>query len=276
MSGADPGRPAIVLRGVSRDFETPGGATYCAVRDVSLAVAPGAFVSIVGPTGCGKSTLLNLVAGLLAPTAGQVEIGGVPLAGLNRRATYMFQQDALLPWKSVLDNVGLGLVFAGRPRDEARQAARAWLDRIGLAPFADRFPAQLSGGMRKRVAMAQNWAMDRDILLMDEPFSALDVHTRQAMETELLTLWTGSSKTVVFVTHDLEEAIALADEVIVISAGPASRVVARHVVPLARPRDLVDIRTMAAFNDLYGTIWASLRGEVLKSREAGQAGGVDA
>ena len=268
--------PAISLRGVSRDFETPGGAPYRAVQDVSFDVAPGAFVSVVGPTGCGKSTLLNLVAGLLMPTAGRVEVGGEALAGLNRRATYMFQQDALLPWKTVLDNVGLGLTFAGRPRAEARRAAHAWLDRIGLGPFADRFPAQLSGGMRKRVAMAQNWAMDRDLLLMDEPFSALDVHTRQAMEMELLTLWTGSSKTVVFVTHDLEEAIALADEVLVISAGPASHVVARHVVPLARPRDLVDIRTMPAFNDLYGTIWSDLRREVVKSRGESPRTGVSA
>jgi sulfonate transport system ATP-binding protein len=257
--------PVIRLLGVSRSFATRGGAVYTAVRDVSFDVAPGSFVSIVGPTGCGKSTLLNLAAGLLPPTTGRVEIGGAPLVGLNRRATYMFQQDALLPWKSVLDNVALGLTFAGRPRAEARRAARDWLDRIGLAPFADRFPSQLSGGMRKRVAMAQNWAMDRDILLMDEPFSALDVHTRQAMETELLTLWTGSSKTVVFVTHDLEEAIALADEVLIISAGPASRVVGRHVVPLPRPRDLVDIRTVPAFNDLYRVIWSDLRREVLKS-----------
>ncbi len=264
--------PAVSLRGVSRDFATPGGAVYRAVEHVSFDVAPGAFVSIVGPTGCGKSTLLNVLAGLLAPTAGCVEIGGVPLAGVNRRATYMFQQDALLPWKSVLDNVGLGLTFAGRPRHEARRAARAWLDRIGLGAFADRFPSQLSGGMRKRVAMAQNWAMDRDLLLMDEPFSALDVHTRQAMEMELLTLWTGSSKTVVFVTHDLEEAIALADEVLVISAGPASHLVGRYVVPLARPRDLVDIRTDPAFNDLYRTIWSDLRREVLKSREPAPAG----
>ena len=260
-------RPAIRVRGVSRRFVTPAGGDYRALQDVSFDVPRRAFVSIVGPTGCGKSTLLNLLAGLLTPTAGTIEIDGAPLAGLNRRATYMFQQDALLPWKSVLDNVALGLLFAGRPRAEARHAARAWLERIGLAAFGDRYPAQLSGGMRKRVAMAQNWVLERDILLMDEPFSALDVHTRQAMESELLALWTGSARTVVFVTHDLDEAISLADEVLVISAGPASRVVQRHVVPLARPRDLLDLRNHPAFNDLYATIWADLRREVARSRE---------
>jgi NitT/TauT family transport system ATP-binding protein len=258
----------IEIERVTREFVAPDGRTYCALRDVSLTVGSGAFVAIVGPSGCGKSTLLNIAAGLLAPTSGRVRVDGEELAGLNRRATYMFQQDALLPWKNVRDNVALGLVLAGAGRDAAHARADEWLSRVGLQAFAFHYPSQLSGGMRKRVTMAQNWIIDRDVVLMDEPFSALDVHTRQRMETELLALWEATSKkTVIFVTHDLEEAIALADEVIVLSAGPASRVVARHAVTLDRPRDLLELRTTPAFVDLYRSVWAVLRDEVIRSQE---------
>ncbi|HEY7789405.1 MAG TPA: ABC transporter ATP-binding protein [Vicinamibacterales bacterium] len=258
---------AVALQDLACGFPIPTGDTYWAVRDLSFETPAGSFTAIVGPTGCGKSTILNVIAGLLAPSAGRVLIAGEPLSALNRNATYMFQQDALLPWKSVIDNVALGLLFAGVTRRDARRQAQPWLDRIGLAAFAEHYPSQLSGGMRKRIAMAQHWVMERDLLLMDEPFSALDVHTRQAMESELLALWTGSGRTVLFVTHDLEEAIALADEILVISAGPASRVVSRHVVPLARPRDLLEIRTHPRFHELYGRIWTDLRREVVRSRE---------
>ena len=257
--------PALELVHVARSFATPGGRDYRALDDVSLDVSAGAFLAIVGPSGCGKSTLLNIAAGLLAPTGGSVRVGGAELAGLNHRATYMFQQDALLPWKDVRENVVLGLTFAGVGRAEAYARADAWLARVGLSSFARHFPAQLSGGMRKRAAMAQNWIIDRDLILMDEPFSALDIHTRQRMESELLALWGESRKTVVFVTHDLEEAIALADEVVVLSAGPASRVVSRHTVTLDRPRELLDLRTDQGFIDLYRSIWADLRQEVIKS-----------
>ena len=288
---------ALQFDRVSRDFQTPGGGTYRAIDDISLVVEAGAFVAIVGPSGCGKSTLLNIAAGLLPPTSGRVRVDGADLDGLNRRATYMFQQDALLPWKNVRDNVALGLTLAGVPRPEAHARAGAWLARVGLSDFAAHYPAQLSGGMRKRVTMAQNWIIERGLLLMDEPFSALDVHTRQRMETELLTLWDDATaepawldkltmsahpepvegraqrtprfrRTVVFVTHDLEEAIALADEVVVLAAGPASRIVARHPVPLERPRDLMELRTSAAFVDLYRAVWAVLRTEVVKSQRS--------
>jgi len=252
---------------VARDFVTPDGKTYRALDDVSFAVASGAFAAIVGPSGCGKSTLLNIAAGLVAQSAGRVRVGDRDLEGLNRAATYMFQQDALLPWKTVRDNVALGLILAGTARSEALARADGWLSRVGLAAFANHYPSQLSGGMRKRAAMAQNWIIDRGIVLMDEPFSALDVHTRQRMEGELLTLWESSKKTVIFVTHDLEEAIALADDVIVLSAGPASRVVARHAVTLDRPRDLMELRTSPAFVDVYRSIWAVLREEVIRSQE---------
>jgi NitT/TauT family transport system ATP-binding protein len=297
---------ALELDGVSRDFTTPDGRGYRALEEISLSVPAGSFVAVVGPSGCGKSTLLNIVAGLLPPSRGTVRVDGGVLAGLNRRATYMFQQDALLPWKTVRENVALGLTLGGARKADAHARADAWLDRIGLAAFAAHYPSQLSGGMRKRVVMAQNWIIDRSILLMDEPFSALDVHTRQRMETELLTLWEGSGlsrtlpeqgsglsrtppeaashisavsgfsqtarKTVVFVTHDLEEAIALADQVVVLSAGPAARVVAQHVVTLDRPRDLMELRTTPAFVDLYRAIWAVLRQEVIRSQRAVEIG----
>ena len=281
---------AIELDRVSRAFEIPGGREYCALDEISLAVPSGSFLAIVGPSGCGKSTLLTIAAGLLAPTSGAVRVLGEPLTSLNQHATYMFQHDALLPWKDVRDNVMLGLILAGIGRVEANARADRWLGRVGLTAFARHFPAQLSGGMRKRAAMAQNWIIDREILLMDEPFSALDVHTRQHMEAELLALWeqsgdapsgsathsgaggSGGRKTVVFVTHDLEEAIALADEVIVLSAGPASRVVSRHRVMLDRPRDLLDLRAQPAFVDLYRAIWADLRPEVVRSQRSAGAG----
>jgi NitT/TauT family transport system ATP-binding protein len=277
----------IALERVSRRFDTPTGASYCALDDLSLTIPAGRFCAVVGPSGCGKSTLLNIIAGLLPPSSGSVRVGNEPLNGLNRRATYMFQQDALLPWKDVRENVALGLTLAGVPPRSAAARADAWLARVGLTAFARHFPAQMSGGMRKRIAMAQNWIIDRDIVLMDEPFGALDIHTRQLMETELLALWEASStgtvsdgeapatehrKTIVFVTHDLEEAIALADEVIVLSAGPSSRVVSRHAVSLARPRDLLELRTTPAFIDLYRAMWAGLREEVIRSqREAPHA-----
>jgi NitT/TauT family transport system ATP-binding protein len=261
---------AIELVGVSRSFSTPDGRTYCALDDIALAVPQGAFMAIVGPSGCGKSTLLNLAAGLVTPTTGHVRVSGQRLEGLNRRATYMFQQDALLPWKTVRDNVAVGLTLGGVARVEAHARADAWLARVGLAGFAAHYPAQLSGGMRKRVVMAQNWIIDRPLLLMDEPFSALDIHTRQRMETELLTLWESGElrKTIVFVTHDLEEAIALADTVVVLSAGPAAHIVARHPVTLDRPRDLLELRTSPTFVDMYRAIWAVLREEVVKSQRA--------
>jgi len=285
---------ALELAGVSRDFTTPDGRGYRALDDISLSISAGSFVAIVGPSGCGKSTLLNIAAGLLTPSSGVVRVDGEPLVGLNRRATYMFQQDALLPWKTVRENVALGLTLGGVAKPEAHACADAWLTRVGLAAFASHYPSQLSGGMRKRVVMAQNWIIDRGMLLMDEPFSALDVHTRQRMETELLNLWDESDvarpfqgrergaespalhppgrKTVVFVTHDLEEAIALADEVVVLSAGPSARIVARHAVTLERPRDLLELRTAPAFMDLYRAIWAVLREEVIKSQRTVEHG----
>lgn len=255
---------AIGFEKVSKVF---GGGGYKALDQIDLSVGETRFVSVVGPSGCGKSTLLNLAAGLDSPTEGIVTVHGEPLRGRNRRAAYLFQQDALLPWKTVLENVALGLTFRGVEAAEAQRQAIPWVERVGLKDFSKAFPAQLSGGMRKRAALAQCWIVDPDILLMDEPFSALDVHLRLRMGNELLDLWTASPKTVLFVTHDLEEAIALADEVVVLSAGPASQVIGRYRVDLPRPRNLIDIRTDQHFDQLYRHIWAQLRKEVLRSHE---------
>jgi NitT/TauT family transport system ATP-binding protein len=259
---------SISLKGVTQTFHARGKPPYTAVRDISFQVGTGSFLSVVGPSGCGKSTLLNAIAGLMTPDEGTVEIFGTPLTGLNRRSAYMFQQDALLPWKSVLENVMMGLTFRNIAARIAEERARAWIHRVGLEGFADAFPYQLSGGMRKRAAMAQCWIVEPDILLMDEPFSALDIHTRQRMESELLQLWSETRQTVVFVTHDLEEAIALSDEVAVLSAGPASHLVGMYPVDLSRPRDVMNLRTDPEFTALYAKIWADLRHEVLKGHES--------
>ncbi|TKG71478.1 ABC transporter ATP-binding protein [Prauserella endophytica] len=264
--GDDGVATAIELRGVTMAYRVKG-ADYTAVSDVDLSVGKGRFVSVVGPTGCGKSTVLNAVAGLLTPAAGQVLVDGEPLRGLNRKAGYMFQQDGLLPWKTVLDNVAFGLQLRGVSKSERADLARDWITRVGLAGFEDAYPHQLSGGMRKRTAVAQSWIGDPEMLLMDEPFGALDVQTRQVMENELLTLWTGSEKTVLFVTHDLDEAVSLSDEVVLLSAGPASRVVGTYAVDLPRPRNLLDIRTSPEFTEIYRAIWSDLRDEVMKTYE---------
>ncbi len=268
--------PALDLQAITCVFTSRDapGQRYTAVQDTDLAVAPGEFVSVVGPTGCGKSTLLNIGAGLLAPSRGRVSVFGEPLQGINRRAGYMFQAESLMPWKTALDNVMAGLVFAGVPASEADARARAWLARVGLAGFEDRYPHQLSGGMRKRVAMAQTLILDPDIILMDEPFSALDVQTRQLMENELLDLWAeppqgksgaaAQGRAVLFITHDLDEAIALSDRVVVLSAGPATHPIGEFVIDLPRPRNVAEIRNLPRFVDLHAQIWAVLRDEVLK------------
>ncbi len=216
---------SVALVDVTIAFRLAGGATYTAVQNASLAVADGEFVAIVGPTGCGKSTLLNVAAGLLTPSAGQVDIFGSPLAGLNRTAGYLFQVDALLPWKTAIENVAIGLEIAGTPAAEARAQAQKWLARLGLANFGERYPHMLSGGQRKRVGLAQVLIRDPRILLMDEPFGPLDAQTRQIMGNLLLDLWSADRKAVLFVTHDLEEAIALSDRVVIMSAGPAASIV---------------------------------------------------
>ena len=237
---------------------------YTAVKDATLTVDRGEFVSVVGPTGCGKSTLLNVAAGLLAPSAGSVTVFGAPLVGRNAQAGYLFQADALFPWKTATENVAIGLEIAGAPKAEAREGAQKWLARVGIGGFGDRYPHMLSGGQRKRVGLVQVLIRDPKILLMDEPFGPLDAQTRQIMGNLLLELWSTDRKAVLFVTHDLEEAIALADRVVIMSAGPSARIIGDWKVPLPRPRDISEVRMEKEFHTLHREIWSVLKDEVLK------------
>ena len=257
---------ALELENLSVTFRSRDdpGQRYSAVADTTLRVRAGEFVSVVGPTGCGKSTLLNIGAGLLEPSSGKVTVFGQPLAGLNRRAGYMFQSEALMPWRSSIGNVMAGLQYHGLAGDEARRQAQAWLERVGLGGFEDHYPHQLSGGMRKRTALAQVLALDPDIILMDEPFSALDIQTRQLMENEVLALWATKKKAVLFITHDLDEAIAMSDRVVVLSAGPGTHPIGEFEIDLPRPRDVAEVRADPRFVQLHSQIWAVLRDEVLK------------
>jgi len=263
-AGAKRPASAVGLRDVTITFRMGKGVTFTAVSEATLSVADGEFVAIVGPTGCGKSTLLNVAAGLLAPSSGTADIFGAPLTDLNKQAGYLFQADSLFPWKTSLQNVAIGLETAGVASAEAQTRAQDWLKRVGLAGFAGRYPHMLSGGQRKRVGLAQVLIRDPKILLMDEPFGPLDAQTRQIMGNLLLDLWSADRKAVMFVTHDLEEAIALSDRVVIMSAGPAARIIGDWRVPLARPRDISEVRLEKRFHDLHREIWNVLKDEVLK------------
>jgi NitT/TauT family transport system ATP-binding protein len=258
------GAKAVALADVSVTFRLADGGAYTAVQGCTLDVADGEFVAIVGPTGCGKSTLLNVAAGLIEPSAGSAKIFGAPLPGLNRQAGYLFQAEALFPWKTAVENVAIGLEIAGTPKADARARAETWLTRVGLSGFGDRYPHMLSGGQRKRVGLTQVLIRDPKILLMDEPFGPLDAQTRQIMGNLLLDLWSGDRKAVMFVTHDLEEAIALSDRVVIMSAGPAARIIGNWKVPLARPRDIGEVKLDPAFHRLHREIWEALKDEVMK------------
>ena len=267
---------AVALDHATVAFGLAGQSVYTAVEKATLGVADVEFVAIVGPTGCGKSTLLNVAAGLLKPASGAVRIFDAPLTGLNHQAGYLFQADALFPWKTALDNVALGLEIKGVARAEALDRAQPWLTSVGLASFGNRYPHMMSGGQRKRVGMAQVLIRDPRILLMDEPFGPLDARTRQIMGNLLLKLWSRDRKAVLFVTHDLEEAIALADRVVIMSAGPASRIIGDWKVPLPRPRDIFEVRLQPEFHALHREIWTVLKDEVMKgyAQSAGTGGGI--
>jgi NitT/TauT family transport system ATP-binding protein len=258
-------RPLIVLDHIAKRFPSqPGRPPFTAVQDIDLSVNEGEFVAVVGPSGCGKSTLLNLISGLDTPTEGLISVDGERVRNTVRHDVgYLFQKDALLPWKTVQANVELPLIFRRLPGDHAA-LARDWLARVGLSGFERNFPHQLSGGMRKRVALAATFVYGPRILLMDEPFSALDVQTRNLMENELLELWRENRKTVLFVTHDLEEAIALADRVVVLTSNPG-RVKKQFQIDLGRPRNVNEIRFEERFRALHEEIWEALREEVARS-----------
>jgi len=245
---------------------------FTALQDVSLSVPAGEFVSVVGPTGSGKSTMLGVISGLTHPSSGEVRIAGQRITGIRDDIGFVFQQDALLPWRTALQNVELALRFRGVDRRETRDRASGWLARVGLESFKDSYPHQLSGGMRKRAAIAATMVFEPDILLMDEPFSALDVQTRNLMENDLLRIWErAASQTVVFITHDLEEAIGLSDRVVVLSASPG-RILCDYHVGLPRPRNLLEIKLEPSFLDLYRKIWNDLEGEVLKANQMATVG----
>ena len=270
--GAD-GGARIDIAGLTKRYLTPKGETFTAIRDVTLAVEPGQFCSIVGPTGCGKSTTLAQVSGLEKPSAGGVRVGAHIVDGITDGVSYMFQADALFPWKSVLNNVMMGPILLGTPKKEATVLALDWLRRVGLAGFEDRYPHQLSGGMRKRVAMAAALINNPRILLMDEPFGALDVQTKAIMQNELLKLWEDLRPTVLFITHDLDEAVALSDRVVIMTTSPGT-VKDVFDIDLPRPRGNVQqIRHESRFLELQEQIWESLKDEVTRAyaRTAGAA-----
>ena len=252
----------------TKRFLTSAGTAHTAVQDISLRVNAGEFVAVVGPTGCGKSTTLSLVSGLEPPSEGTVTVNGRPVRGIPAGVAYMFQADAMLPWRTVLANVASGPIWKGRSKADAEAKARDWIARVGLAGFESYYMHQLSGGMRKRVALAQTLVNEPEILLMDEPFSALDVQTRAFMQNELLQLWSGTNAAVIFVTHDLEEAITLADRVVVMTASPA-RIKDSFTVDLERPRNVEEIRMTAEFIAIYREVWGSLSSEVAIARQAG-------
>ena len=253
--------PAVELINVSRRFITPDGKSMTAIRDFNMTIDRGEFVAIVGPTGCGKSTTLNLVTGLARPSAGEVRLFGQPIGGIDPRIGFVFQTDALFPWRSVIDNVVAGPLFRGMAKSEAFARAEKWLARVNLRGHESKYPHQLSGGMRKRVSLAQTFINEPEILLMDEPFSALDVQTRVLMHEALLELWSEAKASVLFVTHDLEEAIGLADKEYVLTAGPAT-VKSVYSIDIPRPRIVSEIRYEKHFIDLSQTIWNDLRDEV--------------
>lgn len=267
------GSTAVALDDTTVAFRLADARIYTAVERARLSLEHGEFVAIVGPTGCGKSTLLNVAAGLLRPASGTVRIFDRPLTGINREAGYLFQADALFPWKTAIDNVAIGLEIQGASRAQALERAQGWLTAVGLGAFGNRYPHMLSGGQRKRVGLAQVLIRDPKILLMDEPFGPLDAQTRQIMGNLLLELWNADRKAVLFVTHDLEEAIALADRVVIMSAGPSARIIGDWRVPLARPRDILEVRMEKDFHALHREIWSVLKDEVMKGyAQSSQAG----
>ena len=225
----------LELTGIAKTFETSRGAAVVALAPVSLAITRGTFLTILGPSGCGKSTIFNIIAGLELPSAGSVMLDGTSILGMSGVVSYMLQKDLLLPWRSIVDNVVLGMEIDGVPRAEARARAVPLLERYGLGGFEHRYPAELSGGMRQRAALLRTMLCDRDVVLLDEPFAALDAQTRADMQEWLLDVWDDFKKTVVFVTHDVDEAVYLSDEIVTMSARPG-RIVERLPISLTRPR----------------------------------------
>jgi len=230
---------------------------------ISLTAERGVFISIIGPSGCGKSTLLKLIAGLEIPTDGQSRVNGTPVRGVRRDVGFVFQNDALLPWKTLRDNVALALRYRGVGKVDANDRAQDWLARVGLGVLGDRYPNQVSGGQRKRASICATMVYEPELMLMDEPFGSLDVQTRDLIETDILRVWGElANQSVIFVTHDLEEAIAMSDRVIVLSSQPGT-IKADYAVDLPRPRDVREVRSQHRFGEIYESLWSDLRTEVM-------------
>lgn len=262
----------LELRGVSRTFQSPAGGTVEALRNIVLDVNEGEFISLVGASGSGKSTLLRIIDGLLKPSAGQVSVDGRTVTGPGRDRAFVFQSDNLLPWRTVIDNVAYGLHLAGVPRKAAAATAQELIDITGLKGFERYYPHQISGGMRQRANVARALAVDPKILLLDEPFAALDAQTREVMQLELLRIWGERRKTVIFVTHQIDEAVYLSDRVVVLSARPGT---VKEVIDidLPRPRQLAVKRTKE-FIELTDRIWKLIEDEVMTGMGLPPAGQV--
>jgi NitT/TauT family transport system ATP-binding protein len=254
-------RPCIQARDVSLTFRPKNREPVTALKNLSLDVGKGEFVSIVGPSGCGKSTFLNILLGLIAPDAGVMELNGRRIDGPGQDRAMVFQEFGLLPWRTVIGNVELGLELKGVSVEQRRRRATELIDMAGLAGFASHYPHELSGGMKQRVGLARALATDPEVLLMDEPFAALDAQTRDLMQSELLQVWEKTQKTVLFVTHSIEEAAYLSDRVVVMSARPG-RIKQILKVQLPRPRDY-EMRLTAEFNELKSRIWDILKEELV-------------
>ena len=255
--------PIITVRDLGKRFSR-GGRDVQAIRGFDLEITDGEFLAIVGPSGCGKSTFLHMVGGFEPVTEGELLVEGHPVTGPGPDRGMVFQEFALFPWRTVAENVVWGLEIEKRSRAERQAIVERLLAKVGLTHFRDHYPAELSGGMKQRVAIARTLAFDPRILLMDEPFGALDAQNRELMQEELQTIWNESRKTVIFITHDIEEAIYLADRVIVFTARPG-RTKADIRIDLPRPRDL-DVKKSKAYFDYRNLIWDLLRDEVLRAR----------
>lgn len=250
----------IAVRQVTKTF-VARGREVSALLPTTLDIPAGAFVSFVGPSGCGKSTLLNMIAGIIPPSSGAVEHGGRVVDGINTHVGYMTQADSLLPWRTTEQNVAFPLVLRGQGKAEIEARVAKMLDMVGLSNFRQQFPSELSGGMRKRVALAQVLAYDPETLLMDEPFGALDAQLKLVMQAELARIWEETRKTIVFVTHDLAEAIALSDHVVIFSGRPG-RIKAIKQIDLPRPRDVFKLQFDPAFREIYNELWDALAPEI--------------
>jgi NitT/TauT family transport system ATP-binding protein len=259
------GKPVIEAKDVFRAFiaRGDGGKRYpiLALQDANLAIEKGEFVSFVGPSGCGKSTLLNMVAGIFQPTAGEVRYKGQIVSRINTDVGYMTQDDNLLPWRTLRDNIEVALEFRGMPANRRHEQAAKYIAKVGLCGFENHYPHELSGGMRKRCALVRTLIYEPDIILMDEPFGPLDAQTRVILQDELLKLWDGTGKTIVFVTHDLVEAIALSDRIVLFSRAPG-RIKQIYTVPLSRPRDVFHIHGEPAFPEFFNQLWHDLKEEI--------------